>query len=220
MILAQSVHTESISVWTVFFMRKIIKLCMLALMMAGAFGLGGLLADKQALQEDVIRLHVIANSDSEKDQQIKLRVRDAIVSFLTPLTKGLDSKEKALSFLQDNLARIKQIANDTLVRIGVPYRADVKLTQEAYGTRQYDTFSLPAGVYDSLQIQIGDADGENWWCVVFPSLCLSATSQEFCEVAAASGFDDSLTQTLAREQEYEIRFFLLDCIGKLENFFH
>ena len=201
-------------------MKKIVKLCACSVIFGLCFGLGGLLADKQTLKEDIIRLHVIANSDSAEDQRLKLYVRDSIVTFLTPLTQGLDGKEEAMSVLQDNLAQIRKIANNVLKNAGVSYRAEVKLTQEAYDTREYDAFSLPAGIYDSLQIQLGASAGKNWWCVVFPSFCLGATSAEFSEVAAASGFDETMTKTLAGESAYEIRFFFLDCLGRLEKFFY
>ena len=201
-------------------MKKIVKLCVWSVILGLCFGLGGMLADKQALKEDLIRLHVIANSDSAEDQQLKLHVRDAVLLYLAPFTQDLLSKEEAIAVLYENLAQISEIADAVLENAGVSYRADVQLTQEVYDTREYDTFSLPAGVYDSLQIQIGEADGQNWWCVVFPSFCLSVTSSEYYEVAAASGFDDTMTKTLAGEPVYEIRFFLLDCIGRLENLFY
>ena len=83
--------------------------------------------------------------------------------------------------------------------------------------RQYDTFALPSGVYESLRISIGEAQGKNWWCVVFPSLCMPAVGENFSDAAAGAGFDDGLTNTLQQKKGYEIRFFLLDWLGWLEN---
>jgi len=85
--------------------------------------------------------------------------------------------------------------------------------------RNYDTFRLPAGVYESLRIVIGEGEGKNWWCVVFPELCLPATAEGFESVAVGSGFSEALSGALTGETQYEIRFFLLDCFGRLENFF-
>ena len=92
--------------------------------------------------------------------------------------------------------------------------------RELFPTREYDTFSLPAGVYDSLRVTIGQGEGHNWWCVAFPSLCLSAASEEFADKAAGAGFPDSLTGALDGEEKYEVRFFLLDALGELEKFLY
>ena len=83
-----------------------------------------------------------------------------------------------------------------------------------------DTFTLPAGIYEALRITIGEGEGHNWWCVAFPSLCLSATSEEFADKAAGAGFPDSLTGALDGEEKYEVRFFLLDALGELEKFLY
>ena len=90
------------------------------------------------------------------------------------------------------------------------------LQKEVFDTRVYDTFTLPAGVYEALRITIGSGEGKNWWCVVFPTLCVPATSEGFEDVAAGAGFPESLTKSL--EGEYEIRFYLLDLLGKLEGY--
>ena len=84
----------------------------------------------------------------------------------------------------------------------------------------YDPFPLPAGIYEALRITIGEGEGHNWWCVAFPSLCLSATSEEFADKAAGAGFPDSLTGALDGEEKYEVRFFLLDALGELEKFLY
>ena len=96
----------------------------------------------------------------------------------------------------------------------------VTLCKEAFDTRYYDTFTLPAGIYEALRITIGEGEGHNWWCVAFPSLCLSATSEEFADKAAGAGFPDSLTGALDGEEKYEVRFFLLDALGELEKFLY
>lgn len=201
-------------------MKKITKLLCLCLTFVCLFLLGGLIADKQELSQGVVRLHVIANSDSQVDQAQKLVVKDALVDYLQPRVMNIDNKEQAMKQLAQELPALQELANDTLARIGSSHRAKVSLNETFFGTRDYETFSLPAGVYDTLRVQIGSAEGKNWWCVVFPSLCLPATTDGFASTAAASGFDEGLTNTLQKADGYEIRFFLLDCIGKLENFFY
>lgn len=188
----------------------------ICLILAALVWCGTLLSDRQKLNEDLIRLHVVANSDSQADQEIKLRVRDAVVSSLqSDLAKAADVEE-AKAYLRENLAKIQQIANDVLEKAGFDGEAVVTLCREAFDTRYYDTFTLPAGIYESLRITIGEGSGHNWWCVVFPTLCLPATTEGFADTAAGAGFSDSLTGALTGETEYQVRFFLLDALGKLE----
>ena len=201
-------------------MKKLMKLILLSAMVVSAFALGGIIADKQQLSQGIVRLHVIANSDSQQDQVQKLQVRDAIVTYLQPKMQQMTDKQQVMEYLAQSLQQIETAANATLEKIGSAHRATVKLDKSLFDTRDYETFSLPAGVYDALRVQIGAAEGKNWWCVVFPTLCLPATSDEFAATAAASGFDEELSNTLQKTNGYEIRFFLLDCFGKLENFFH
>lgn len=200
-------------------MKLIVKLCWLTgcLLLLSLFL--GLVADKQQLQKDLIRLHVVANSDSDEDQAIKLQVRDAITATLEPAMENIESKEQAYQYIVENLTRIEETANKKLEELGVSDRASVSLQQEKFNVRHYDTFSLPAGIYDSLRVEIGSGSGKNWWCVVFPTLCLPAASSEFQTAAVASGFDEDISKTLVREDGYVLRFYLLDFLGRLENFF-
>ena len=178
-----------------------------------------LVTDKMQLRNDLIRLHVVANSDSAEDQAIKLQVRDVVPAQLEPIMAELNSKEQAYVYIENNLRIIEDRANQKLAELGVEQRASVSLTQEKFDTRHYDTFSLPSGVYDALRVEIGEASGQNWWCVVFPTLCLPAAASDFQDTAASSGFNDTLTHTLSRDSRYEIRFFLLDFLGRIENLF-
>lgn len=175
--------------------------------------------DKVSLQENILRLHVIANSDSEEDQKQKLSVRDSIISYLQPKLEGLTDKDQVMALIEEEMPKLKQIAQKTLNELGSKLSVVVRLCREEFNTRYYDTFSLPAGVYDALRVEIGNAEGKNWWCVVFPSLCLPAAGQSVVQTAATVGIDAELGNTLTGEQGYEIRFFLLDWLGKIENFF-
>lgn len=200
-------------------MKLIVKLCWLTGCLLFLSLFVGLVADKQQLQKDLIRLHVVANSDSDKDQAIKLQVRDAITATLEPAMENIESKEQAYQYIVENLTKIEETANKKLEELGVSDRASVSLQQEEFDVRHYDTFSLPAGIYDSLRVEIGSGSGKNWWCVVFPTLCLPAASSEFQTAAVASGFDEDISKTLVREDGYVLRFYLLDFLGRLENFF-
>ena len=176
-------------------------------------------SDRQTLSENLIRLHVVANSDSAADQRLKLKVRDAVVAHLQPVMNDLQSQADAKAYLNAHLAELEQIANQTLSEAGCPDRAAVSLQKEAFPVRHYDTFSLPSGVYQSLRITIGEGEGHNWWCVVFPSLCLPAAGETMEDTAAGAGFSDGLSGALEGEQPYQVRFFLLDLLGKVQNFF-
>lgn len=201
-------------------MRKLMKRVLIVALFVAFFWCGMLLADRAALRNELIRLHVVAASDSEEDQTIKLRVRDAVVESLQQGMADVQDTDQALAYLEENLPKIEALANETLQKLGCTDTASVSLMEEAFPTRDYDTFSLPAGVYEALRIVIGDGEGHNWWCVVFPKLCLTATSAEAQDTAVSAGFSDGLSNTLTGEEGYEFRFFLLECLGKIENFFH
>jgi len=197
-------------------MMKRLCICMLA---AVFFWCGTVLADRQRLRNELIRLHVVAASDSEADQLLKLQVRDAVTESLRLDLQNLTDIQQAKRYLADKLPYIQQVAADTLRRFGCDYDVSVKLCREAFDTRVYDTFSLPAGVYESLRIIIGEGGGKNWWCVVFPSLCLPAASDGMADVAAGAGFPDALCDSLTGETGYQLRFGVLDVLGRLENSF-
>lgn len=201
-------------------MRKIFRRVGIIFLAVALVMLGMLIADRQRLERDLIRLHVVANSDSQEDQAVKLQVRDAILASLDQQLQNLTDIEQAKAYLQAYLPQLEQIANQVLEQAGFADRAKISLTEEEFPTREYDTFSLPAGIYQSLRVVIGEGEGKNWWCVVFPSLCYSATAQDVEDTAVGAGFSDGLANTLTQEDGYEIRFFLLDCLGRVENFFH
>lgn len=198
-------------------MKKLMKRVGICLTLAALIWCGTLIADREKLNEELIRLHVVANSDSEADQAIKLQVRDAVTQSLQEDLAKVADVDEARGYLQENLPKIQTVANQALEAAGCDYEAVVTLCKETFDTRYYDTFTLPAGVYEALRIVIGEGGGHNWWCVVFPSLCIPATSEGFETEAVGAGFSDSLTGALTGEEEYEVRFYLLDALGKLEN---
>ena len=198
-------------------MRKAGRRILFCLLLAAFFWGGTLVADRQRLRQELIRLHVVAASDSEEHQAVKLQVRDAVLDSLQADLRNLADLEQAKAYLRENLPRIRSVANAVLREAGFDTEAAVTLCPEAFDTRVYDTFTLPAGVYESLRITIGEGEGKNWWCVVFPSLCLPAAGEDFQAAAAGAGFSEALTDTLTGEEGCELRFFLLDLLGKTEN---
>ena len=193
--------------------------CVFACALLAAFvWCGTVIADRQRLNEELIRLHVVANSDGVEDQELKLLVRDAIITSLRQALADVRDTEQAKEYLQENLPKLQELANKTLDAAGSAQQAVVTLCREGFPTRQYNTFSLPAGIYEALRVTIGDGAGKNWWCVVFPSLCVPQTSQGFSDTAAGAGFPDALSGALTGEEPYQIRFYLLDKLGELEKF--
>jgi len=197
------------------FMTKFLKKVCLLIGFALLIFFASVIVDRQHLNEDLIRLHIVAQSDTVEDQNIKLQVRDALMRDLQSNMVNVQDRQEAEQYLLNNLPHLEAVANSVLSECNAEYTAKVTLRKEAFDIRHYDTFSLPAGVYRSLRVELGTAQGKNWWCVVFPSLCMQASAQQ----EDVSVFSDRLTDTIEGEQGYELRFFLLDWLGSLEKFF-
>lgn len=173
---------------------------------------------QRTLAEKTVRLHVVANSDSESDQAQKLRVRDTVVQTVAELTTGCTNAQQAREVIEKNLPLIREAAEKTLRAEHSDYAVRVHLGREKFQTRYYDSFTLPAGEYPALRVSIGRAQGHNWWCVVFPSLCTAATSDELESCARTGGFDEDETELIrGGEERYELRFKCFEWLQALLN---
>lgn len=161
-------------------------------------------AAQAQLADHVIRLHVLANSDTESDQALKLQVRDAILARTDAILAGQNSADQAAALLQDHLDDLAQTAETEIQAQGYAYPVEVRLEETWFPTRTYENISLPAGNYLALRVLIGQAEGHNWWCVVFPSLCLTAVSETSLQAAGLTHGDYALISE--EEQDYQIRF--------------
>ncbi len=185
----------------------------------GVFAAENLLLQRD-LAEKTVRLHVVANSDSAADQAQKLRVRDAVLQEVAELTKNCKDASQARTVLGAHLGTIEASARRVLADEGSGYGVSVSLGVEDFPTRTYETFTLPAGSYPALRVRIGAAQGHNWWCVVFPSLCTAATSDAVEEYAAVGGFDRSETDLITGgEEKYEFRFKTLEWLQDFLSWF-
>lgn len=119
----------------------------------------------------VFRLHVLANSDSEEDQNLKYKVRDNLLAYMNEICGNCQSKEEAISLVEEKKEAFKQIALDTIKNEGYSYDVTIQIGNFEFPTKDYGDISLPAGYYDALRVEIGEAKGHNWWCVMFPPLC-------------------------------------------------
>lgn len=123
------------------------------------------------ISNNVFRLHVIANSDSEEDQSLKYLVRDSLLKYMNEISTGINSKEEAISLVNNNLEKFKEIALNTIRENGFDYNVNINIGHFYFPTKYYGDISFPSGMYDALKVEIGEAEGQNWWCVMFPSLC-------------------------------------------------
>ena len=167
------------------------------------------------IQEDVLRLHILANSDSEEDQAVKLKVRDRILLESGELFNTVGDKSSAQEKAAENTDKVEQIAKEVLAEEGFSYPVTAKVTRQFFDTRVYDGFTMPAGWYDSLQVILGEGAGRNWWCVLYPPLCISAA--EKTQEKLEENFTEGERQVLESEPEYEVRFFIVELAGKIGN---
>jgi stage II sporulation protein R len=128
------------------------------------------------LSDSVFRLHIIANSDSSADQELKLKVRDKIIEYMNTLTSSSSDKKDVISMVNNHLDSFKEIALNTIKENGYNYDINIEIGNFHFPTKSYGDISFPAGNYDALKIEIGDAIGQNWWCVLFPPLCFVNSS--------------------------------------------
>lgn len=170
----------------------------------------------QALSDKVVRLHVLANSDSEDDQALKLRVRDRILEYTEPLLASAGDRQEAEALLRDRVPELEEIAAREIQANGYDYTVSIKLEDAVFPTREYEGFALPAGKYLALRAVIGAGEGQNWWCVVFPPLC-AAASAEVPEAALAAGLSPAQVGLITEEdQGYVLKSKLVELWRSLE----
>jgi stage II sporulation protein R len=160
----------------------------LALIVTILFSFTGFTAECEDIPSHVLRLHVLANSDSQQDQALKLKVRDRILSVSAGMLDGVKNRDAAEKAISPRLDEIRKAAQEEVYRQGYRYPVRVEMTNMYFSTRQYGNVTLPAGMYDALRVTIGSGKGHNWWCVLFPALCLPAAE-------APSRLEDVLNQS-------------------------
>lgn len=146
------------------------------------------------IASSVFRLHVIANSDSKEDQDLKYKVRDNLLKYMNKICKNCTSKEDAISLVEKNKDIFKQIALDTISNEGFSYDVNINIGNFEFPTKNYGDISLPAGLYDALRVEIGEAKGQNWWCVMFPPLCFVDISSGIVPEESKEVLQDNLTE--------------------------
>lgn len=167
--------------------------------------LSGFSGSCEAIEKHVFRLHILANSDSEQDQWLKMELRDELLHRTEPLFRDCHDKTEAMYVAKEHLAEIEKYAADFLHQRGVSYPVSAEVTRTRFDTRVYERFTLPSGEYDALRIVIGEGKGHNWWCVLFPALCLPAS--EVSDFSSVLSHEEQETVT----EQCQVKFKVVEC---------
>lgn len=151
------------------------------------------------LSENVFRLHVIANSDSKEDQELKYKVRDELILYMKEISSNINSKEEVLKLANNHIEEFKQIAQNVIKANGYDYKVNVEIGNFSFPTKTYGDISFPAGFYDALKVEIGESKGQNWWCVMFPPLCFVDVTSGIVPEESKQNLEENLGQ-----EEYNI----------------
>lgn len=168
------------------------------------------------ISDKIFRVHILANSDIEADQKLKLLVRDALVNAGEEILKDVDSKEEAERLIEKNIPKLKSIAENVVFQNGYDYPVDLEITNMYFDTRHYGNITMPGGFYDALRVKIGKAEGKNWWCVMFPSLCIYSVSKT---ETLEENLSDGEYKIISSENEYQYRFKIVEIFTGICNFF-
>lgn len=172
--------------------------------------------NQEELSEHVIRFHVRANSDEEEDQKLKEKVKSNLVAYVSPLLKECDSKEESKLVLEEEMEELKEIALTTIHEEGYDYDVSIYFSEEEFPMKEYGDVLVPSGEYEALRVDIGEAAGQNWWCLIYPPLCFIDGStvivdEEGKEVLKEEVGEEAYREMLIEEKpEVEIRFKLFE----------
>ncbi len=176
---------------------------------------------EKSLENSLVRLHILADSDSEEDQRLKLLVRDAILASSEELFEPYSTSEEAELALSEQLDRIKEIADNTLAANGSEDTVTCELREMTFDRRIYNDFAVPAGNYTALRVTIGSGEGHNWWCVMYPPLCVPCAGAALTDEEIMEKYGGELTEEdilmLSEEADYEARLYIAELFEKLIN---
>ncbi len=167
------------------------------------------------LRQGVLRLHIIANSNSHDDQALKLAVRDEILKNGADIFKNCNTVDDAIVTASNNIEKINQIANNVILQNGFDYKAQVSVGDKYFNTREYDDFTLPAGTYKSLIVDLGKGQGKNWWCVVFPCVCVPSA----CDASLSDSVSKDAAYTAENAPKYQIKFKSVEVYEQIKKIF-
>ncbi len=201
----------------VVFMKLFLKAACAAFVLTVLYSMIPFQAACADISGEVFRLHIIANSDTEADQALKLRVRDAVLACSQPLFERAQSKEEAEALTAAHLEDFARAAAREIQRSGCTYSVRAELTRMYFPTGTYERYTLPSGTYDALRLTIGEGKGHNWWCVMFPSLCINTEKQGDGKTKKALGENG---YHIVRDEQQEYKFFIVELFEALTSEFH
>lgn len=188
----------------------------IGLVIAIVCSLVGFGSDCKDVRNNVVRLHILADSDCDADQRVKLLVRDALLESGAEIFSGSASADNASKSLEKEKAKLIEVAETVLRENGFDYGVTINLEREYYATRTYENYTLPAGEYLSLKVVLGKGEGHNWWCVMFPPLCLPAASAS-ADIDAILGADGA--KLIQSNPKYEMRFKIVEVFENVKSWF-
>lgn len=195
-------------------MKLIFRAFCCAVIISCLVSLAGFYKNCEKIEDSVFRLHIIANSDSPEDQQQKLRVRDEILEYTRPIFENCSTKEESIRAAQENIDQIKQAAKKAAESCGGSYPVEAYVTNMTFDTRVYDDFTLPAGKYDALRIVLGEGKGHNWWCVLYPAVCVGSSS---ADISSALGEEE--TDIVTGSDRYTVRLKIVEWFEEIASLF-
>lgn len=166
------------------------------------------------ISHDVLRLHIVANSDLTKDQTVKLKVRDAVLTAMSDKFSSSKSLDDTLNIANENKDYMKNVVNNELKKYGFEYDSNIEVKKEYFNTRSYNDVTLPAGCYNSVVITLGNGEGKNWWCVMYPAICLPEVSDSELDKV----LDDDEMGVISNSK-YDVRFKIVEIYEKVKSMF-
>ena len=197
-------------------MKGFIKAACVALILTVLFTMIPFQAACCDISDSVFRLHILAKSDSEADQKLKLKVRDRLLEYSQTLFEQAKTKEEAEELIANHLQELADIASNEIAENGFNYPVRAEITRMHFTTRHYENYTLPSGTYDALRITIGEGKGHNWWCVMFPSLCINTDVDGDRKTKEALGEEE---YGIVKNEKREYKFFIVELFEKIRSSF-
>lgn len=202
-------------------MRRKKRLLFISLCIVMVFGIR--VYEQKKMQEEIaekiLRFHVIANSDSREDQELKLKIRDAVGGYMQSELDGVQNKAQAKEIANRNLEQIENVAKQVIEKDGKSYNVRAWIDDVDFPNKTYGSYTFPKGTYEALEVVIGDGEGKNWWCVMYPNMCFQGSMYEVIDEESESSLREVLTEkeynTIIEKNNYQIKFKYLTFLNKL-----
>lgn len=197
-------------------MKKLFKSILFALVVTSLFTFLPFERECRAISKEVLRIHILADSDSERDQNLKLKVRDSILNVTEDLYSDVASKEEAIRLTEKNLSSIIKTAENTLRENGCNKPVSAEICNMDFDIRNYGDITMPSGNYTALRVKIGSGEGKNWWCVMYPSLCFYTSGDS---KKLEDELSDKQYEVISDTPKYEFKFRILEYFDYFCNLF-